>query len=146
MFCRVPRPSPEALGVPRKKIILYIMQFARYDPKQSYAWNYDHAPEPVALDEPPVPGAWTYCGRPVDSPLAIAAGPLLNGRWCLYYAGLGFDVVTYKTVRSGLRPCYGMPNLLPVRSGTQHSGSETLHAAAEFEGSWAVSFGMPSQP
>ena len=82
------------------------MQPARYDPSQTYAWNYDHAPDPVPADEPPVPGSWTYCGRPVGSPLAIAAGPLLNGRWCLYYAGLGFDVVTYKTVRSGLRPCY----------------------------------------
>ncbi len=122
------------------------MPLARYDPRRTYAWNYDHAPDPVPADEPPVPGSWTYCGLPVGSPLAIAAGPLLNGRWCLYYAGLGFDVVTYKTVRSGLRPCYAMPNLLPVRADAQHDGNETLQAAAEFEGSWAVSFGMPSQP
>jgi dihydroorotate dehydrogenase len=122
------------------------MHLPRYDPTQSYSWNYEHAPEPVAVDEPPVPGAWTYCGIPVGSPLAIAAGPLLNGRWCLYYAGLGFDVVTYKTVRSGLRPCYAMPNLLPVQSTAQQAGNETLQAATEFAGSWAVSFGMPSQP
>jgi dihydroorotate dehydrogenase len=122
------------------------MQPPRYDPTQTYAWNYEHAPEPVAVDEPPVPGEWTYCGLSVGSPLSIAAGPLLNGLWCLYYAGLGFDVVTYKTVRSGLRPCYAMPNLLPVRPDAQHGGNETLQAAAKFEGSWAVSFGMPSQP
>src|SRR5687767_13506884 len=101
-----------------------IMRLERYDLQQTYAWNYDHAPEPVTVEEPPVPGAWTYCGRPVGSPLSIAAGPLLNGGWCLYYAGLGFDAVTYKTVRSGLRACYAMPNLLPVRSHAQQDGNE----------------------
>lgn len=121
------------------------MQLARYDPSQTYAWNYDHAPEPVAVDEPPVPGAWTFCGRKIGSPLGIAAGPLLNGRWCLYYAGLGFDVVTYKTVRSGLRPCYPLPNLQPVRAEALDGDAENLPATREFQGNWAVSFGMPSQ-
>jgi dihydroorotate dehydrogenase len=122
------------------------MQLARYDTRQTYTWNYEHAPDPVIVEEPRVPGKWTYCGRPVASPLAIAAGPLLNGRWCLYYAGLGFDVVTYKTVRSGLRLCYPLPNLQPVRAAEPHEGERVLHAAPDFEGSWAVSFGMPSQP
>jgi dihydroorotate dehydrogenase len=122
------------------------MQLARYNTQQTYSWNYEHAPDPVIVDEPRVPGKWTYCGRPVGSPLAIAAGPLLNGRWCLYYAGLGFDTVTYKTVRSGLRPCYPLPNLQPVRAAEPLEGDRVLQAAPEFEGSWAVSFGMPSQP
>jgi dihydroorotate dehydrogenase len=121
------------------------MSLARYDTSQTYAWNYDHPPEPVALVEPVVPGSWTFCGRQVGSPLGIAAGPLLNGRWCLYYAALGFDVVTYKTVRSGLRPCYPLPNLQPVRAEALNGDAHNLPAAAQFEGSWAVSFGMPSQ-
>ena len=53
-----------------------------------------------------MPGQWQFCGLPVNSPLGVAAGPLLNGRWCLYYASLGFDVLTYKTVRSRRRECY----------------------------------------
>ncbi len=116
----------------------------RYDRSRSYRWNYDHAPEPTEHPAAAVAGEWTFCGRSVDSPLGIAAGPLLNGKWCLYYAALGFDVLTYKTVRSGARECYPLPNLQPVECGTL-SGSETRVAPIdEMRGSWAVSFGMPS--
>jgi dihydroorotate dehydrogenase len=116
-----------------------------YDRSQTYDWNYEHAPEPVEVEVPPVAGHWQFCGLSVDSPLGIPAGPLLNGRWLLYYASLGFDVLTYKTVRSGPRECYPLPNLQPVRCG-QLRGSETdLPAVGEMTGSWAVSFGMPSK-
>ena len=117
----------------------------RYDWSQSYQWNYDHAPDPSAADAPPVRGQWTFCGLSVGSPLGIAAGPLLNGRWCLYYAALGFDVVTYKTVRSCFRASYPMPNLQPVDCGPLADRETNLAAASKFMGSWAVSFGMPSQ-
>lgn len=118
---------------------------SRYNIEQTYEWNYRHAPEPVSRDVPPVAGEWSLCGLPVDSPLGIPAGPLLNGRWVLYYASLGFDVLTYKTVRSTQRECYPLPNLQPVDCG-QLSGSETeLKSVASMAGSWAVSFGMPSK-
>lgn len=122
------------------------MPHPRYDTLRTYQWNYDHAPDPLRVDEPPVPGRWTFCGRGVPSPLGVAAGPLLNGRWCLYYAALGFDVVTYKTVRTGERACYPLPNLLGVPSATLHGGERDLTAAESFDGSWAISFGMPSKP
>jgi dihydroorotate dehydrogenase len=118
---------------------------AGYDWRQSYDWNYEHAPVAVPQAEPAVPGQWDYCGLPVPSPLGIAAGPLLNGRWILYYAALGFDVLTYKTVRSRPRACYAAPNLLPVRAARMHDGEGILSASAEMHGSWAVSFGMPSR-
>ena len=70
-------------------------QLPRYDRAQTYAWNYEHALEPVDVDVAPVPGDWTFCGLKVDSLLGMAAGPLLNGNWVLYYASLGFDVLTY---------------------------------------------------
>ena len=73
------------------------MNYPRYDRYQSYQWNYDHAPDPVAVDVPNWPAPITLCGKSLKSPLGIPAGPLLNGRWCLYYASLGFDLVTYKT-------------------------------------------------
>ncbi len=118
----------------------------RYDRTQTYQWNYDHAPEPVETDIAPVPGDWTFCGLPVNSPLGVPAGPLLCGKWVLYYASLGFDVLTYKTVRSGERDCFALPNLQPVRCGQLRGGESELPATEEMSGSWAVSFGMPSKP
>lgn len=134
----------------------------RYDWRQSYDWNYENAPAPLkevrgergerrgrlspsALS--PLPSAFdgSFCGLPVGSPLGVAAGPLLNGRWILYYASLGFDVLTYKTVRSRHRACYPMPNLQPVEARAVRGGQNPLLAADEMLGSWAVSFGMPSK-
>jgi len=121
----------------------------RYNRLQTYQWNYDHAPQSLnpALLRPiaSVQGDWRYCGLAVDSPLGVPAGPLLNGKWCLYYADLGFDVLTYKTVRSSARACYDLPNLAPVLVGQMQGGEADTPVAAQMEGSWAVSFGMPSQ-
>lgn len=123
--------------------------FPGYDPSQSYDWNYAHAPDPPAVDVPEFGGAWRFCGLPVESPLGMPAGPLLNGRWVLYYAALGFDVLTYKTVRSVERACYPAPNLLAVDSATLDGGDisqqRIVRAADAMHGSWAVSFGMPSR-
>jgi dihydroorotate dehydrogenase len=69
----------------------------------------------------------------------------LNGKWCLYYASLGFDVLTYKTVRSRERACYPLPNLQPVHTEQLMGGESELPAAEDFTGSWAVSYGMPSR-
>ncbi len=122
-----------------------VQSLPRYDRHQTYEWNYDHAPEPVSLETVEVPGDWKFCGLPVASPLGMPAGPLLNGRWCLYYASLGFDVVTYKTVRSREHPCYGLPNLQPVDCGLLFGGEADLPATETMSGSWAVSYGMPSR-
>ncbi len=118
---------------------------ARYDVSRDYAWNYAHSPQPIDCDVPEVPGDWTFCGLKAASPLGMPAGPLLNGDWILHYAALGFDVLTYKTVRSGFRECYPLPNLVPVQTGPLHGGELELPVASTMPGSWAVSFGMPSQ-
>lgn len=122
-----------------------VESLSRYDRHQTYEWNYEHVPEPVDWEMPVVPGSWHFCGLPVASPLGMPAGPLLNGRWCLYYASLGFDVVTYKTVRSREHPCYGLPNLQPVQCGPLFGGESDLPASETMHGSWAVSYGMPSR-
>lgn len=118
-----------------------------YDWHQTYEWNYEHTPSPPAkVAETPVPGNWDYCGLPVPSPLGIAAGPLLNGHWILHYAALGFDVLTYKTVRTRYRACYPMPNLQPIKPARIHGGKTgPIQSSVEMRGSWAVSFGMPSK-
>lgn len=135
------------------------MKTKRYDWTRSYEWNYQHAPNqidtslqsdgecgkvPEPLDVPIVPGTWDFLGLPVASPLGVAAGPLLNGGWCLHYADLGFDVLTYKTVRSGLRACYPMPNLQPVTCDPMTGSEDRVAPCETMHGSWAVSFGMPS--
>lgn len=117
----------------------------KYDWTRPYTWNYEHAPEPVDVAVTDVPGTWDFCGLPVDSPLGVPAGPLLNGKWCLYYASLGFDVLTYKTVRSRERACYPLPNLQPVLCGQMRGGEAEVAASVDMDGSWAVSFGMPSK-
>ena len=117
----------------------------RYDRLQSYDWNYAYAPEPVEADVPAIPGTWDFCGLPVASPLGVAAGPLLNGRWVRYYESLGFDVLTYKTVRSIERACYPLPNLVPVEVEQMAGGEGEVPAAETMRRTWAVSFGMPSK-
>jgi dihydroorotate dehydrogenase (NAD+) catalytic subunit len=121
---------------------------ARYDFQKSYEWNYDHVPQPLeSLEIAAVPGTWEFCGLPVASPLGIPAGPLLNSRWIHYYASLGFDVLTYKTVRSSRRACHPLPNLLPVRGDPldDEPGRCQAARAGETFDSWAISFGMPSR-
>jgi dihydroorotate dehydrogenase len=120
---------------------------ARYDSTKSYRWNFDHAPRQTAralTSDIAVPGQWNFLGLPVASPLGVAAGPLLNGDWCLHYAALGFDVLTYKTVRSGQRDCYPLPNLQPVRCDRMTDAQSRVAPCEAMHGSWAVSFGMPS--
>jgi dihydroorotate dehydrogenase (NAD+) catalytic subunit len=119
-----------------------------YDIRQSYEWNYQHAPADVPeVEVPSYPGDWDFCGIRVKSPLGVPAGPLLNSRWVLYYAALGFDVLTYKTVRSTCRASFDVPNLLPVAPASLRDEGRTLHAAASGTAydSWAISFGMPSR-
>lgn len=122
-------------------------KLAAYDITRTYDWNYDHAPiQPPERDVPPYPGTWHFCGLPVNSPLGIPAGPLLNSRWILYYAALGFDVLTYKTVRSSYRASFDLPNLVPVEAAplAGEGGIVRQVAFREYD-SWAISFGMPSK-
>ena len=123
-------------------------QLAAYRIDETYDWNYAHPPAlPSDMFVPDCPGAWDFCGLPIGSPLGMPAGPLLNSGWVLYYAALGFDVLTYKTVRSSARPSHPLPNLLPVRSTPLTNGAAIVVADRERPDpdSWAISFGMPSK-
>lgn len=119
----------------------------RYQPHQTWQHNLENAPNhradlPV---EPVVPGAWSWCGLPLESPLGIPAGPLLNAQWLLYYADLGFDWLVYKTVRSHAHPCHPLPNLIPVGTDPIHDPGTHVSQTDAMDSTWAVSFGMPSQ-
>ena len=117
-----------------------------YNPLQTWLWNLQNCPNVADLGSHPklLGGEWNWCGIPVASPLGIPAGPLLNSGWLLYYASLGFDILVYKTVRSSATACYDLPNLVPVTTNPLRIPGGVVAEAATMDGSWAVSFGMPS--
>lgn len=112
----------------------------RFD--RSYAWNYGHAPTLPRPRRIPEGQGGRLFDYPLNSALGIAAGPLLNSRWVEAYAKLGYDILTYATVRSVERQAYSLPNVRHVENREQtaviakpsSNGSTTI----------AVSTGMPS--
>ncbi len=119
-----------------------------YDIHETYQHNYDAGPQLAGIDVS-VPDTPTknFLGFEVASRLGIAAGLLLNSRWIQGYAELGFDLLTYKTVRSGHRPCYPVPNWVFVEErDPSEDAVYQVEAPSEEAGqvSSAVCFGMPS--
>lgn len=113
----------------------------RFD--RSYAWNYGHAPAlPRIRRLPPGPGGRLF-DRHLNSRLGIAAGPLLNSKWIEGYARLGFDILTYATVRSVSRPAWPLPNFRYVENREQ-AAVVARRAPVNGHCTLAVSLGEPS--
>lgn len=55
-----------------------------------------------------------FLGHSIASPIGIPAGPLLNAKWIDLAGKLGFDVLTYKTIRSYEHQSHPLPNVVPV--------------------------------
>src|SRR5579862_7914590 len=55
-----------------------------------------------------------FLGKKVSSRIGIPAGPLLNARWVALAAQLGYDVLTYKTIRSREHPSHPLPNMIYI--------------------------------
>lgn len=120
-----------------------------YDISLTYQENYDAGPQfsdgPGSC--PSSEATKEFLGLPVRSRIGIAAGLLLNSKWILGYAERGFDILTYKTVRSSHRPCYPPPNWVFVEDDRQIEGPVRVtdklpNDPAQI--SSAVCFGMPS--
>lgn len=118
-----------------------------YDIQQTYQYNYDRGPlfdsHPKTLPAGPMK---TFLGLQVRSRLGISAGLLLNSKWLLAYAQRGFDILTYKTVRTSYRPCYQPPNWVFVEA---QDGDGPVYATGRLpedpvQITSAVCFGMPS--
>src|SRR5262249_57525626 len=62
-------------------------------------------------DVPSTP-AKVFFGHQVASRIGMAASLLMNERWFELYSRLGFDLLTYKTVRSRARIAHPVPNWL----------------------------------
>jgi dihydroorotate dehydrogenase len=80
----------------------------------------------------------------LNSILGISAGPLLNSRWVEGYARLGFDVLTYNTVRSTFWPAYNLPNIRHVENRDQVAVTARRPPQAADHPTLAVSLGNPS--
>lgn len=104
---------------------------AFYDPTKTYEDNFDNGPFEVPGFEKPYTNSgkpqFTFLGKPVYSPFGIGAGPLLNSTYVKYALSHGFDIVVYKTQRSGEFPVNPFPNVLYVET----DGDLTLEKAAK---------------
>lgn len=122
--------------------------YQTYDIHKSYKENYSDGPLLKGLDVNVPPALMKdFLGKKVSSRLGIAAGLLLNSKWIEAYADLGFDLLTYKTVRSSYRPCYPLPNWVFVSDDGQLDGPIYVRNEIPADLSKvtsAVCFGMPS--
>lgn len=125
-----------------------------YRVDRTYDWNYEHGPR-LDFPTPVVPETplKEFFGYPVGSRLGVAAGLLLNSRWIAAYAELGFDILTYKTVRIKHRPCQPPPNWIyldhegpldpsAIDAVLTRRSTRPVDAASVTS---SVSFGMPSR-
>jgi dihydroorotate dehydrogenase len=90
----------------------------------SYDENYERGPEfsgtlPELAEINRGLPAYSFFGKKLNSPLGVPAGPLLNSAYIKLYADLGFDVLTYKTVRTLRFPAHPYPNVLAVATSPE---------------------------
>lgn len=121
-----------------------------YAIEATYQENFEMGPTPLKESKPPLPllpkEEWgQFLGHPVQSTLGVPAGPLLSGEWVLYAARLGFDLLTYKTVRTQAHPSHPLPNVVVVEKQGDHFIQAGKEPQTPEELSITNSFGMPSQ-
>ena len=94
-----------------------------------------------------------FFGIPTNSRVGIAASVLVNDRWVETYSRLGYDLLTYKTVRLTERRCHSFPNWVFVDGDVSEESIEKSTALLQrrrdstdpLELTGAGSFGMPSK-
>ncbi|OGF28916.1 hypothetical protein A2242_00870 [Candidatus Falkowbacteria bacterium RIFOXYA2_FULL_47_9] len=90
-----------------------------YDPAKSYEENFQSGPfgafaDGVVIEDSGEP-SHEFLGVKLHSLFGIPAGPLLNSRFVKAALRKGFDIATYKTVRTTACPCHAWPNVLAVK-------------------------------
>ncbi len=119
-----------------------------YDIQKSYADNAADGPffNDAIPSRPEKVRSVDFLGFTLNSSIGIPAGPLLNSRWIALAAQLGFDLLTYKTIRSLPHPGHPLPNMIfvePCGNGTARFTDKPLD---QFDAlTLTNSFGMPSQ-
>lgn len=124
-----------------------------YDPEKSYEENFKNGPFGVFADNEIIKNKKTpqynFFGFKVSSPFGIPAGPLINGNFVQAAFDKGFDIVIYKTVRSGKYLCHPWPNVLSVKIKgdlTFEKAAGKILANLDFQDALSItnSFGVPS--
>ncbi|MDD5720908.1 MAG: dihydroorotate oxidase [Candidatus Pacebacteria bacterium] len=124
-----------------------------YDPEKSYEENYEKGPFGAFADGKIVENKgepkYDFLGFKVNSPFGIPAGPLLNGKFAQAALDKGFDIVTYKTVRSEKYPCHSWPNVVSIKIDgdlTLEKAQDKLVADKNYNEPLSItnSFGVPS--
>lgn len=114
-----------------------------YDINKTYAENADQGPffdGEIPLQKRREKSI-DFLGHKVNSPIGVPSGPLLNSKWIALAAKLGFDIPTYKTIRSEAHPGHSLPNVTYVDGeGNRVAEPEDLDALTITN-----SFGMPSK-
>jgi dihydroorotate dehydrogenase len=91
-----------------------------YDPSKTFEDNYKNGPFGPFSDNQKYTNSTdpkeTIFGKSIFLPFGIPACPLINHRFIKAAFDKGFDVVTYKTVRSTSKKCYPFPNILSAHS------------------------------
>ena len=126
-----------------------------YDPNKSYEENFEQGPFGAFADGEVVEQGesslkFYFMGFKVNSPFGIPAGPLINGKFAQASLDKGFDIVTYKTVRTEKYSCHPWPNVLAVKvpeSLTLGKDEEKLVANNDYKEPLSItnSFGVPSR-
>ncbi len=130
-----------------------MLQVPFYDPEKSYEENLSDGPfgafaDGEILDQKGEPN-FNFFGHKVYSPFGIPAGPLINGNFVQAALDKGFDIVTYKTVRTEAHVCHPWPNILGVKIDgdlTLEKAKENLIGITKYEEPLSItnSFGVPS--
>lgn len=89
-----------------------------YDIHKSWKENLENGPRfsgylPERLPYNPQEG-YDFLGYKVRSRIGVFAGPLLNSEWVKLASDLGYDLLTYKTIRSSEHLGHPLPNILYI--------------------------------
>jgi hypothetical protein len=121
-----------------------------YDPARSYQDNFDAGPFGLFAETSPFRHGGEphhrFLGYPVFMPFGVPAGPLLNGNYVKAALDHGFDIPTYKTVRTHRYLCHPWPNVLAVEVQGDLKPGRTLRASERYVEPLSItnSFGVPS--
>lgn len=126
-----------------------------YDITKSFSENFQNGPFFTGNfpEKMPAQKGCHFFGYPVNSAFGVGAGILLNAEWVHVYAKLGFDILTYKTVRTCAHPSHPLPNCLVLpNTSKNHLLSEKPIIVVQGNSPVPVSssmtitnsFGMPS--
>ena len=107
---------------------------------RNFEWNAANGPT-FAGPLPVIPATplKSFFGLPVRSRFGLAASLVLNARWLDLYSRLGFDLLTYKTVRRQARRAHPLPNWLFL-------DERSLPAFVDDRAALRASGGVPDRP